>query len=113
QRVSDIGRHVVEGDYGALAQQSFGIVLGDHLAGNLGVSVGDSVDVILPKVTVTPMGVYPRQKRFTVVAVFRSASQLDATTAFIRLADGQRLYQLGGAASGLRVAVDDLFEAQT
>lgn len=113
QRVSDIGRHVVDGDYQALSQQPFGIVLGDYLAGNLGVSVGDSVDVILPKVTVTPMGVFPRQKRFTVVAVFRSASQLDTTTAFIRLADGQRLYQLGDGASGLRVAVDDLFQAQT
>jgi lipoprotein-releasing system permease protein len=113
KHVSDIGRHVVEGNYNDLPQQPFGIVLGEYLAGNLGVRVGDSVDVILPKVTVTPMGVFPRQKRFTVVAVFRSASQLDTSTAFIRLADGQRLYQLGDAASGLRVAVDDLFQAQT
>lgn len=113
QRVSDIGRHVIDGNYAALPQQPFGIVLGDNLAANLGVTIGDSVDVILPKVTVTPMGVFPRQKRFTVVAIFRSASQLDSTTAFIRLADGQRLYQLGDAATGLRVAVDDLFQAQT
>lgn len=113
QRVSDVGRHVVEGDYGQLMQQPFGIVLGDILARNLGVIVGETVDVILPKVTVTPMGVFPRQKRFTVVAVFKSGSQLDGSTAFIRLADGQRLYQLGDAVTGLRVAVSDLFQTQT
>jgi len=113
RRVSDIGRHVVEGNYENLAQQPFGIVLGDILARNLGVMVGETVDVILPKVTVTPMGVFPRQKRFIVTAVFKSGSQLDGSTAFIRLADGQRLYQLGDAATGLRIAVDDLFQAQT
>lgn len=113
QRVSDVGRHVVEGNYGELMQQPFGIVLGDILARSLGVIVGETVDVILPKVTVTPMGVFPRQKRFTVVAVFKSGSQLDGNTAFIRLADGQRLYQLGNAVSGLRVAVSDLFQTQS
>jgi len=111
RRVSAIARHVVEGDYDQLATTPFGIVVGDILARNLGVMVGDSLDVILPKVTVTPMGVFPRQKRFTVVAVFRSGSQLDSTTAFIRLADGQRLYQTGEAVTGLRVATRDLFEA--
>lgn len=111
QRVSAIGRHVQEGSYEQLAATPFGIVLGDILARNLGVMVGDSVDLILPRVTVTPLGVFPRQKRFTVVAIFRSGSQLDSSTAFIRLADGQRLYQLGDAVSGLRVATQDLFMA--
>lgn len=111
RRVSDVARHVVAGDYGRLRDGSFGIVLGDILARQLGVMVGDSVDLILPKVTVTPMGVFPRQKRFTVVALFRSASQLDSVTAFIALGDGQRLYQLGEGVTGLRVAVDDLFDA--
>ena len=113
KRVSDIGRHVTEGRYENLAQQPFGIVVGDLLARQLGVMVGESVDVILPKVTVTPMGVFPRQKRFVVVGVFKSGSQLDGSTAFIRLGDGQRLYQLGESATGLRVAVQDLFQAQS
>ncbi len=113
QQVSDIGRLVVAGDYFALAHGEFGIVIGDILARHLGVMVGDSVDLILPKVTVTPMGIFPRQKRFTVRAIFRSGSQLDSTTAFIGLGDGQRLYQLGDTVSGLRVAVDDIFATQT
>jgi len=111
QRVSSIQRHVTEGRFEDLASASFGIVVGDILARQLGVGVGDSVEAILPKVTVTPMGVFPRQKRFTVLAIFRSGSQLDGSTAFINLRDGQRLYQLGSAVTGLRVAAQDLFAA--
>lgn len=111
QRVSSIGRHVVEGRIDDLGRAPFGIAIGDILARQLGVGVGDSVDAILPKVTVTPMGVFPRQKRFTVVAIFQSGSQLDSSTAFIDLRDGQRLYQLGDAVTGLRVAASDLFAA--
>lgn len=111
RQVSDIGRHVVEGRYENLRATPFGIVIGDILARNLGAMVGDSIEVILPKVTVTPMGVFPRQKRFTVAAIFRSGSQLDGSTAFINLSDGQRLYQMGEAVTGLRVAAADLFEA--
>lgn len=113
QQVSDIGRLTVAGDYFSLAHDEFSIVIGDILARHLGVMVGDSVELILPRVTVTPMGIFPRQKRFTVRAIFRSGSQLDSTTAFIGLADGQRLYQLGDGVTGLRVAVDDIFSAQT
>ncbi len=111
QRVSQLRQHVVQGRYEDLAGAPFGIVIGDILARHLGVGVGDSVEAILPKVTVTPMGVFPRQKRFTVVAIFRSGSQLDSSTAFINLRDGQRLYQLGDAVTGLRVAARDLFAA--
>ena len=110
-RVSSIQRHVVDGRYENLAATPFGIVIGDILARQLGVMVGDSVEVILPRVTVTPLGIFPRQKRFTVAALFRSGSQLDSTTVFINLRDGQRLYQMGSAVSGLRVAAHDLFDA--
>jgi lipoprotein-releasing system permease protein len=111
QKVSEIGRHIVQGHFNQLGEAPFGIVIGDILARHLGVGVGDSIDAILPKVTVTPMGVFPRQKRFTVLAIFRSGSQLDSSTAFIDLRDGQRLYQLGDAVTGLRVAARDLFAA--
>ena len=111
RRVSAINQHVIAGRLEQLGAEPFGIVIGDILARQLGVGVGGSVDAILPKVTVTPMGVFPRQKRFTVVAIFRSGSQLDSSTAFIDLRDGQRLYQLGDAVGGLRVAARDLFAA--
>src|SRR5690606_15109626 len=110
RQLSDVARHVVAGRYEDLAATPFCSVVGDILARHLSLMVGDSVEVILPKVTVATMGVFPLQKRFTVVAEFRSGSQLDASTAFTNLSDGQRLYQMGDAVSGLRVAAADLFE---
>jgi lipoprotein-releasing system permease protein len=47
-----------------------------------------------------------------VAGTFSAGAQLDATTAYIRLQDGQKLYQLGSAVQGLRVAVNDLFQAR-
>ncbi|MFT3931225.1 MAG: lipoprotein-releasing ABC transporter permease subunit [Spongiibacteraceae bacterium] len=110
-RVSSVQRHIVEGRYEDLAKTPFGIVIGDILARQLNAMIGDSIDVILPQVTVTPLGIFPRQKRFIVAAIFRSGSQLDSTMVFINLKDGQRFYKTGGGVTGLRIAADDLFAA--
>lgn len=110
-RVSSVQQHIVSGRYDNLADTPFGVVIGDILSHQLNATVGDSIDVILPKVTVTPLGIFPRQKRFVVAAIFRSGSQLDSTTVFINLNDGQRLYKTGDGVSGLRVAANDLFDA--
>lgn len=110
-RVSSVQRHIVSGSYDNLTTTPFGIVIGDILARQVDAMVGDSIDVILPQVTVTPLGIFPRQKRFVVAAIFRSGSQLDSTTVFINLQDGQRFYKTGEGVSGLRIAAADLFEA--
>lgn len=89
----------------------YGIVVGDILARQLGVTLGDAVSVTLPKVTVTPLGLFPRQRDFTVLGVFSAGAQLDANSAFIHIADAQRLYQLGQTVEGLRVEFDDMFAA--
>ncbi|WP_425129231.1 O-antigen ligase family protein, partial [Burkholderia gladioli] len=54
----------------ALVPGQFGIVLGDALAGNLGVTVGDKITLVAPEGTITPAGMMPRLKQFTVVGVF-------------------------------------------
>lgn len=89
----------------------YGIVMGDILARQLGVSIGDRIQVTLPKVTVTMLGLFPRQKDFTVLGVFSAGAQLDGTTAFIHIADAQRLYQYGGDVEGLRVELNNMFAA--
>ena len=109
--VSQIGSHMVMGDLNQLTAGSYNIVIGQLLARFLGVYVGDEISVILPKVTVTPVGVFPRVKRFRVVGVFKVGAQLDSTTVFIHLNDGQKLFQLGSAVNGLRVQLSDLFSA--
>lgn len=112
KQVSSVSDHFLAGSYDDLHEGEFGIVLGNLLARNLGLRVGDSVSVLLPKVTVTPVGVIPRQKRFRVVAVFAVGAQLDSNTVFIHLGDGQKLFQMKESVKGFRLQFEDLFQAE-
>ena len=113
ERVADIGRHMRAGRLAALAPGEFNIVLGGELARALGASPGDKVALIAPQGQVTPAGVIPRLKQFTVVGTFDIGMyEYDSSLALVHLEDAQKLYQLGGAASGVRLKLDDLFAAR-
>ena len=92
----------------ALEPGGFGVILGARLAARLGVGVGDPVRLMLPLGSLTLAGMLPRQKRFRVVALLRSGSELDARAAFIHLADAQRLFRLGGQVHGYQLRLADL-----
>jgi len=91
----------------------FGMILGRGLADNLGVMVGDKVTVMVPKATVTPAGMEPRFKRFTVVGIFSAGSgfNFDSKLAFIYLDDAQKLMQLGDAITGIKLRTQDAYAA--
>ena len=113
ERVADIGRHMRSGSLAALQPGAFGIVLGGELARALGALPGDKVALIAPQGQVTPAGVIPRLKQFTVVGTFDIGMyEYDSSLALLHLADAQTLYRLGGAVSGVRLKLDDLFAAR-
>ena len=91
-----------------LQPDRFGVILGARLASRLGVGVGDPVRLMLPLGSLTLAGVLPRQKRFQVVALLRSGSELDSRAAFIHLADAQRLFRLGEQVHGYQLRFADL-----
>lgn len=69
-----------------------GIVLGKDLAGLIGAMVGDTVTLLTPEGTLTPMGVMPRQRRLTVVGTFRvGLYDVDSSSGFVRLEEGMRI----------------------
>lgn len=109
--VSQVSQRMIAGSFDDLSAGSYGMVIGNILARSMGLSPGDSITVLLPKVTVTPVGVFPRAKRFTVVGIFSVGAQLDGKTVFIHLQDGQKLFQLNQSVTGLRIELDDLFAA--
>ena len=92
QSIAKLGQHIVRGDAAEFESSPYGIILGRSLAYSLGVDIGDKVSVVLPKITVTPFGVKPRIKQFTLLALFEVGADMDTTHAYIRLQDGQRLY---------------------
>ena len=110
--VSGIGDVMYEGQLESLASWSFNIVLGIELAEALGVKTGDKVTVTLAEGRVTPAGVIPRTKRFTVSGIYRVGMyEFDRRLAFINLEDAQRLYRKKGAVTGIRLAVTEIYAA--
>ncbi len=107
--VSRVPETMVAGSLAALNEQRFGVVLGSALARMLRVGPGDSVQVTVPRLTVTPLGLFPRSKRLTVVGLFEIGAQPDAYQAYVSLATGQKL--LGQGVDGLQVHTADLFRA--
>jgi len=107
--VSDLLRFVPED--ARLEAGEFGVLLGAGVAAALDVSVGDRVALVLPNATVTPAGLFPRQKRFRIVGLVRSRSEVDATAAYIHIADAQRLFRLGNTIHGYQLRLTDLFAA--
>lgn len=111
-QVSDVGAHMAAGRLDALKAGDFGIVLGRELAWKLNVETGDAVTVVVPEANLTPAGVLPRLKRFTVAGIFEVGMyEYDAGLALVHLEDAKKLYRLGDAVSGLRVKLDDVYDA--
>jgi lipoprotein-releasing system permease protein len=110
--VSGVGGVMHAGSLDALTPGDFNIVLGSELADALKVGIGDKVTVILAEGIVTPAGVVPRTKRFTVSGLYRVGMyEFDRRLAFINIGDAQKLYRLRDAVSGLRLKVNEIYEA--
>ncbi|QTP54544.1 lipoprotein-releasing ABC transporter permease subunit [Billgrantia sulfidoxydans] len=110
-RVSIIGRHMRQGSLDDLQPGEWNVVLGSLLARHLGVGVGDRVTLLVPEASITPAGVFPRLKRFTVSGIFSVGADLDASLAYANIEDMQALARLGDAVGGLRLELNDLFAA--
>jgi lipoprotein-releasing system permease protein len=111
-KVADLGRNVRVGHMSDLKPGEFGIILGSALAQSLDVYVGDKVVLITPQGNVTPAGVIPRLKQFTVVGIFQSGVfEYDSGLALIHLQDAQKLTRMGDQVTGIRLKLTDLFLA--
>ncbi len=114
KKISELSKKVVDGNYDALTPGSFGIILGEDLAMRLDVVIGDKVTVVTPQVSLSPAGVVPRFKRFTVIGIFKAGGGFgfDMLLAYINLSDAQKLFEMGTTVSGLHVNIDNVYAAQ-
>jgi lipoprotein-releasing system permease protein len=113
QNVVEIGLHMVAGKLDSLAPGEFRILIGSELARYLGARPGDKITLIAPQGLVTPAGIVPRLKQFTVSGIFRiDYNEYDSGLALIHLADAQKLYGMGDAVSGVRLKLKDLFQSR-
>jgi lipoprotein-releasing system permease protein len=111
-KVDDIAEHMKVGKLDDLKPGAYNIILGRELAQTLGVSVGDKVDLMIPQASVTPAGVIPRFRRFTVSGVFQVGMyEFDRGLVLIHIDDAAALLRMTGKVTGVRLKLHDLFEA--
>ena len=115
-RVSELERYISYQHSPALSEAlrpgAFHAVVGARLAGRLGLGFGDKVTLVVPDATITPAGALPRQKRFEIVGLLQSQSELDNRAVFVHLNDAQRLLRLGNRIHGYQVKVRDFHAAR-
>jgi lipoprotein-releasing system permease protein len=125
-RVTEVGKNITAGRLedlepagGGAAPPAHaiqpGMALGKELALRLGVTVGDSVNVVSPVgsgASLSSVLMTPKIRTFTVVAIFQSGMyEYDSSLAYLSLAEAQKFFNLAAAATGIEVKVDDIFRA--
>jgi lipoprotein-releasing system permease protein len=104
-RLQDL-RTVQEGDLP-------GIILGVELAKHLSVSINDTIQVISPLGTITPMGMMPKMKRFRVKGIFQSGMyEYDNTMAYVSLEGAQKFFSMGAHVTGIEIKTDDIYHVK-
>jgi lipoprotein-releasing system permease protein len=112
ETVATVGEAMQAGQLNQLVEGEYNIVLGSALAEHLGLVPGDSVVLVIAQGQVTPAGLMPRMRRFTVSGIFNIGMyEYDRHVAYINMADAGRLYRSGDRVSGLRLKLTDLFLA--
>ena len=96
-------------DIGHIAEhfdQGTGVLIGQTMAWNLGLNIGDPISVLAPQVNQTAFGATPRRKTYTVLGLFNvGMSQYDSNYLLMPLAQAQKLFRLTGKASTLELTL--------
>ncbi len=112
QQVSDAAGLMTAGQMDSLQPRGWNIVLGSELARRLAVQVGDKIVLLTPQGSVTPAGMLPRMRRFTVSGIFHAGMyEYDRNLAYVHLTDSARLMRMDDAVSGLSFAVVEPMQA--
>ena len=95
-----------------LAAGQFNIIIGSQIARKMDIFIGDKIQITLPKVSVTPAGIFPRIKRVTVSGIFEVGAQVDGSVVFMHPNDIQKLLRLGDKFQGFQVSLADPYKAE-
>jgi len=96
-----------------LEGEKAGILLGSELAKNMGIVMGDAVQIVSPAGSATPVGVVPRIRVFKAIGTFRSGMyDIDNGAVFADLSQAQDFLRLGDGVTGIEVRVKDIEKAK-
>jgi lipoprotein-releasing system permease protein len=114
EQISAIASTLIQGSLNSLNPGSFNIVIGSGVANLIEANLGDRVTLIIPRAAMTPLGMEPRFRQFTVVGIFHAGdgiSQYDSAATFIHLTDAGKLFNTRGGITGFNLKLHDLYRA--
>ncbi len=120
KQVTDLAKNIIQGDLRHLDSTHkddsspgiAGMAVGNELARNLGLFVGDVISAISPVERITPMGLAPKFLRFKIVAIFSSGMyEYDTNLAYVSLRAAQRLFNMKNVVTGIEVKISNIFQA--
>ncbi len=111
ENVAVVAEKMILGALGDLKTSKFNIILGSELARKLDLQIGDKVTLVAPQANVTPAGIIPRLKRFTLVGVFEvGMHEFDSGLALIHMNDALRLFRKSNP-TGIRIKTTNILKA--
>jgi lipoprotein-releasing system permease protein len=89
-----------------------GVIIGQELAKNLNLYLGDTVNIVSPMGNITPFGMIPKTKQFRVAGIFNTGMyEYDATLAYTSLREAQTFLSMGDTVTGIQLRVKDVYKA--
>jgi lipoprotein-releasing system permease protein len=123
REANEIFQFTTEGDAQSLATPEIdsetgvsidAIIIGQDLARQIGLKIGDLATIISPQGHLTPIGMSPRYKDFQVTGIFASGlADYDATWAYISLEAAKRLSGSEDVVQLIQMKVDDVDNVQS
>jgi len=105
-KMKSVSGHIQSGDLVGFASGS-GVAIGSRMAGQLGITVGGTITLTSPNGDVTPLGMNPRVKAYTVSAIYEiGMSEYDATIIFMPLEEAQLFFNAEGLVQSIEIFVE-------
>ena len=101
--------NIVFGDLENFKERKFHILVGSQVARKLGLFVGDKVQITLPQINITPIGIFPRFKSSVVTGIYQVGAQVDASSSLMYRKDLLTLLNQNEGYSGLQIHLSDPF----
>ena len=113
EKGNTVSNNMVVGDFTMLESTHYSVIMGESLARQLGLAIGEKVRLVLPNKTMfTPLGRMPVQRTFTLIGLFNVGSQVDDSVVYIHNRDAAKLLRRkANDVRQLRIYLDDAFQA--
>lgn len=109
-KLSILEKYLPEGAFGLLSANPQAVIIGQGIADKLHVNAGEKITLIIPQ-NGDANGT-PNIVMLEVIAILKSNTEVDQSLALMNLEAASQAAQMQGRVSGVRLQVNDLFDAQ-